>query len=392
MKRRLINPITGYALFLAGLVFFAALLFVAPWSQSALVYSTDDGFAIASTTPPTPPEPPKPKHIETPESVKAIYMSSWVAGTPSVREGLIKLAEETEINAIMIDVKDYTGRISFAVNDPALARYGSADPTRIKDIDALIAELHEKNIYIIARIAVFQDDFLARKRPDLAVKRASTGNIWLDHKKIAWLDTSAPEVWDYSFLVAQEAVKRGFDEINLDYIRFPSDGAVSDTSYPYYRPSEESKAEAVRRYYAYIGERKEELGVPVSGDLFGMVLTETSDMNIGQILENGLEYFDYVAPMIYPSHYPDGFNGWKKPATVPYELAKYVLDAGVVRSVAASTTPEKIRPWLQDFDLGADYTAEMVRAQIKATYDAGLDSWMLWAPSNKYTRAALLTP
>ena len=191
-------------------------------------------------------------------------------------------------------------------------------------------------------------------------------------------------------MVAQEAVKRGFDEINLDYIRFPSDGAVSDTSYPYYRPSEESKAEAVRRYYAYIGERKEELGVPVSGDLFGMVLTETSDMNIGQILENGLEYFDYVAPMIYPSHYPDGFNGWKKPATVPYELAKYVLDAGVARSVAASTTPEKIRPWLQDFDLGADYTAEMVRAQIKATYDAGLDSWMLWAPSNKYTRAALL--
>ncbi len=388
MKRRLAEPIIRYALFLTGLALFAVVLVIVPWSRRTLVYSTDDGVAEASTTPLA--LTPKPKHIETPNPLKAIYMSSWVAGTPSIREKLIALADETEINAMVIDVKDYTGKISFAVNDPALARYDSADPSRIKDIDALIAELHEKGIYTIARVAVFQDDFLARKRPDLAVKRASTGNIWLDNKKIAWLDMGSREVWDYSLLVAQEAVNRGFDEVNFDYIRFPSDGTVSDTSYPFYRASEETKAEAVRKFYAYIGEHKRELGVPVSGDLFGMVLTETTDMNIGQILENGLLYFDYVAPMIYPSHYPHGFNGWKNPATVPYELAKFVLDAGAVRAVVASTTPEKIRPWLQDFDLGADYTADMVRAQIKATYDAGLTSWMLWAPSNKYTRGALL--
>ncbi len=390
MKKRLSEPLVQYLIFLGGLALFAVLFFVAPWMDKTLVYSVDDGLAMASSSPVVPPPPPKPKHIETPKPLKAIYMSSWVAGTPSVRDGLIKLVEETEINAIVIDVKDYTGHISFAVNNPELARYDSADPSRIKDIDALIAELHDKNIYAIARVAVFQDDFLARKRPDLAVKRASTGGIWLDNKKIAWLDTASPEAWKYSLLVAQEAADRGFDEINFDYIRFPSDGPVSDASYPHFRPSEETKADAVRRYYAYIAEHKEELGVPVSGDLFGMVLTETTDMNIGQILENGLEYFDYVAPMIYPSHYPNGFNGWKKPATVPYELAKFVLDAGSARAVAASTTPDKIRPWLQDFDLGADYTADMVRAQIKATYDAGLDSWMLWAPSNKYTRGALL--
>ncbi len=390
MKKRLSEPLVQYLIFLGGLALFAVLFFVAPWMNTTLVYSVDDGLALASSSPAIPLPTPKPKHIETPKPLKAIYMSSWVAGTPSMRDELITLVEETEINAIMIDVKDYTGHISFAVNNPALARYDSADPSRIKDIDALIAELHEKNIYVIARVAVFQDDFLARKRPDLAVKRASTGDIWLDNKKIAWLDTTAPEVWDYSLLVAQEAADRGFDEINFDYIRFPSDGPVSDASYPYYRPSEETKADAVRRYYAFIAEYKEKLGVPVSGDLFGMVLTETSDMNIGQILENGLEYFDYVAPMIYPSHYPNGFNGWRKPATVPYELIKFVLDAGTARAAAASTTPEKIRPWLQDFDLGADYTADMVRAQIKATYDAGLDSWMLWAPSNKYTRGALL--
>ncbi len=390
MKRRLSEPLVQYLIFLGGLALFAILFFVAPWMDKTLVYSANDGLAIASSSPVVPPPPPKPKHIETPKSLKAIYMSSWVAGTPSVRDGLIRLAEETEINAIVIDVKDYTGHISFAVNNPELARYGSADPSRIKDIDALIAELHDKNIYAIARVAVFQDNFLARKRPDLAVKRASTGSIWSDNKGIAWLDTASPEVWKYSLLVAQEAADRGFDEINFDYIRFPSDGPVSDASYPHYRPSEETKADAVRRYYAYIAKHKEKLGVPVSGDLFGMVLTETSDLNIGQILENGLEYFDYVAPMIYPSHYPNGFNGWKKPATVPYELVKFVSDAGFARAVAASTTPDKIRPWLQDFDIGADYTADMVRAQIRATYDAGLDSWMLWAPSNKYTRGALL--
>jgi len=390
MKKKLKEPIVQYLIFLGGLALFAVIFFLTPWMDRTLVYSIDDGLAMASTSPTLPLVPSKPKHIETPKPLKAIYMSSWVAGTPSVREGIITLIDETEINAVVVDVKDYTGKISFAVNDPVLARYDSADPSRITDIDALIAELHEKGIYVIARVAVFQDDYLARKRPDLAVKRASTGGIWLDNKKIAWLDTSAPEAWEYSFLVAQEAEHRGFDEINFDYIRFPSDGPVSDASYPYYRSSEETKAEALRRYYAYIGERKSELGIPVSGDLFGMVLTETSDMNIGQILENGLEYFDYVAPMIYPSHYPNGFNGWKKPATVPYELAKFVLDAGSARALAASSTPEKIRPWLQDFDLGADYTADMVRAQIRATYDAGLDSWMLWAPSNKYTRGALL--
>lgn len=386
MKRRK-HYLLHYLVFGLGILFFAFIFLILPWLEDDFVYSNEVGGVTAAVVLPPPP-PPKPKHIETPEPLKAIYMSSWVAGTPSIREGLVQLIDDTEINAVVIDIKDYTGKISFKVQDPTLLAYGSSE-NRISDLDAFIEELHSKNIYVIGRVAVFQDDYLARERPDLAVKRASTGGIWQDNKKLAWLDVKAREVWEYNFAVAEESVRRGFDEINFDYIRFPSDGPVSDMSYPYYRPSEESKADAVAEFYAYLGSRKAELEVPISGDLFGMVLTETQDLNIGQILESGLAHFDYVAPMIYPSHYPRTFNGWDNPAEVPYELVKYVLDAGVARAVAASTSPSKIRPWLQDFDLGADYNAAKVRAQIRATYDAGLTSWMLWAPSNKYTRGAL---
>ncbi|MEK9201846.1 MAG: putative glycoside hydrolase, partial [Patescibacteria group bacterium] len=128
-------------------------------------------------------------------------------------------------------------------------------------------------------------------------------------------------------------------------------------------------------------------GVVISADLFGMTTTNTDDLNIGQVLERTLPYFDYIAPMVYPSHYPKTFLGFSNPAEKPYEVIKYSLDSAVTR---ASTTPQKIRPWLQDFDLGAVYTKEMVRAQIQATYDAGLTSWMLWDAANTYTRGALL--
>jgi len=376
--------------FIGGILIFGFVFLVLPWFDGDLVYS-QNGLAVAdaTTTPVVPATPPPPPlHVTTPTPVRAIYMSSWVAATPSIREKMAKLIDETEVNAVVIDVKDYTGKIAFEVRNPELAAYDSAD-SRIRDIDEFITELHGKGVYVIGRVAVFQDNYLARTRLDLAVKFASTGALWTDNKKIAWVDMKSREVWDYNFLIAQEAVTRGFDEINFDYIRFPSDGKISDTSYPFYRKGEQSKQDAMREFYEYLGSRKHELGVPISGDLFGMVLTETNDLNIGQILENGLASFDYVAPMIYPSHYGNGFNGWKNPATVPYELVSYVMASGTERAVAASSSPNKLRPWLQDFDLGATYDAVMVRKQKQALYDLGLDSWMMWDPANTYTRGAL---
>jgi hypothetical protein len=342
------------------------------------------------------PEPEPIRHLPTPKPLKGIYMSSWVAGSPDFRNKLIKIIDETEINAVVIDVKDSTGVVSFEMADPFVQK---VDPfrNRVQDIEKLVKILHDKNIYIIARVSVFEDPILAEARPDLAVKKRSTGKTWKDRKGLAWVDMGSKEVWDYNIAIAKGAYEVGFDEINFDYIRFPSDGDMKDIMFTSLESSSTTtragtkldRPEELRIFFHYLSEKMKEIGVPISADLFGMTTTNTDDLNIGQVLENAIPYFDYISPMVYPSHYPNNYNGWKNPATVPYDLIKFVMGEGVNRLNSASTTPYKLRPWLQDFDLGAVYTAEMVRGQIKATYDVGLDSWLLWDPSNKYTVEAL---
>ncbi|MCI0542189.1 putative glycoside hydrolase [bacterium] len=324
-------------------------------------------------------------HIPTPDSVKAVYMSSWVAGTVSIRDKLVGLIDETEINAVIIDVKDYTGKISFKPEDPYLVAVGSGE-NRIPDIRALIADLHEKDVYVIGRVAVFQDPYFAQIHPELTVKRGD-GGTWKDRKGAVWLDTGSEVVWEYAVRIGEEAYNVGFDEINFDYVRFPSDGNMEDIFFPFSRNRD--KREVVREMWKELGWEMKKAGIPSSVDIFGMTTTAQDDMNIGQFFEDSLLYFDFVAPMVYPSHYPDGFNGFANPAANPYAIIHYAIGEGVKRAEAASTSPKKIRAWLQDFDLGADYGAKEVRAQIQALNDLGLDSWMLWDPSNVYTRGAL---
>jgi hypothetical protein len=252
-------------------------------------------------------------------------------------------------------------------------------------------------------VTVFQDPLYTRKNPSEAIKRASDGGVWKDRKGLSFVDVGSQPFWNYIGAMAKESYALGFDEINFDYVRFPSDGNMKDIVYPLEKLGVKTKHEALNKFFTYLDvELRQKLKIPISADLFGMVTTNTDDLGIGQVLEDALSHFDYVAPMVYPSHYPVGFNNWKKPATVPYELIKFTMGRAVARADAlasstASTTPiskaamrGKLRPWLQDFDMGADYTADMVRAQMKATYDVGLDSWMLWDPKNVYTRPALL--
>lgn len=333
-------------------------------------------------------------HIDTPEAVKAIYMTSWVAGMPSFREKLVKIADETEINSIVIDIKDYTGRIAFEIDNPLLQEVGAME-NRIPDVREFIKQLHGKNIYVIGRISVFQDPYLVGKRPDLAVKRESDGKVWKDYKGITWLDAGSKEVWDYIVAIAKESYAVGFDELNFDYIRFPSDGNMNDIYYPF---SEKKiladpyygKAEVMRDFFKYLKEQMKGVDAALSADLFGMVTTNPDDLNVGQVLEYAEPYFDYIAPMVYPSHYPLGFNGWPNPNKEVYKVVNYSMDNAVKRMLAASSTPTKLRPWLQDFNYGGNYNTAEVRAQIQAVYDSGLTSWMLWDPSNIYTTDALL--
>ena len=321
-------------------------------------------------------------HIQTPSAVKAIYMTSWVAGT-SGRERLIKLLDDTEANSVVIDIKDYTGKVAFAVEDPYLKKIVSVEK-RISDIRELIDRLHKKNIYVIGRISVFQDPHLVAIRPDLAVKTMQ-GTVWKDRKGISWLDAGSKEVWDYTIAIAKESYNDGFDEINFDYIRFPSDGDMKNIAYPFSEGKQ--KSVVMNSFYTYLSkEMRRQTKAVISADLFGMTATNKDDLGIGQILENALANFDYVAPMVYPSHFPVGWSNLAKPAENPYDVIKISMGKAVTR---ASTTPLKLRPWLQDFNLGAVYTAAMVRAQIQAVYDVGLTSWMIWSPSNKYTAGAL---
>ena len=343
-------------------------------------------------------EIPEVTHLKTPESVKAVYMSSWVAGTESIRKNVIDVIDSTEINSVVIDIKDYTGKISYKSSDPYLVSIGSSE-NRIADLDFLLNELHQKDIYVIGRIAVFQDPHFAARYPHLAVKRKSDGAIWKDRKGISWLDPGAKEAWEYIVAIGKEAYDRGFDELNFDYIRFPSDGNMRDIQYPV--SEGKSKEEVMGEFFSYLAEQLKNSSskkraffgkdVPViSADLFGMTTTALDDLNIGQVLESAFSHFDYIATMVYPSHYPSHFLGFINPADHPYEVVKFALDSAVARAKIATTSPYKLRPWLQDFNLGATYTQEMVRAQIQATYDAGLTSWMLWDPNNTYTKDALL--
>jgi len=366
------------------------------------------------------PDKPTVSHIKTPEQVRAIYMSACAASDPSFREKLVALATTTEINSIVIDVKDYTGTISFD-SENLLIKGNKGTGCKVSDLKDFINTLHEKGIYVIGRISSFQDIYLVKTRPELAVKKASNEEIWKDYKGVSWLDAGSKDVWDYLVTIGRESYAIGFDELNFDYIRFPSDGNMNDIKYPF---SENLvKHEVIKSFYTYLRENLNDLGVPLSADMFGMVTVANFDLNIGQVLEDALPYFDYISPMVYPSHYPATYGGYTNPAEHPYEIVKDAMIGAIskvnnlkssfstttittvttsstsITTSVATTTPadivnrvsiKQLRPWLQDFNLGANYTAEMVKAQIQAVYDSGLDSWLLWNAGNIYTKSALL--
>lgn len=333
-------------------------------------------------------------HIKTPEPLKAIYMTSCVAGTPSWRTSLKNLIEETELNAVVIDIKDYTGRVTFPNDFP---KNSSQRGCTVSDLKAFIAELHGSDIYVIGRISVFQDVSYSNIFPELAVKSKSTSGIWKDHKGLSFIDVGATPYWDYIIKISKDSYELGFDELNFDYVRYPSDGVMDDAIYSW-TIGTSTKATQLASFFSYLYENLKNTGVKTSVDLFGMTTTITNDMGIGQVLELALPYFDYVAPMVYPSHYPPMWHGFVNPAAYPYEVIKIAMTRGREREQMlnlskgiATSTPSKLRPWIQDFNLGATYGPDKVRAQIQATYDSGLTSWMLWSAANQYTKEALLT-
>ncbi len=429
----------------AGLVFTIAVVNFVSWPENDLQYSRTqvsihDGEQITGLDPKVevPAETTKPvtSHVPLPKQVKAIYMTSCVAGTPSFRDKLVTLIEETEINSVVLDIKDYSGTISFAPESEEWKGAWQNARCGARDMREFLALLHEKGIFVIGRITVFQDPFYAEIRPDLAVKRKDGVTTWHDGKGLSFIDVAAEDYWEHIIALAVDSYNLGFDELNFDYVRYPSDGDMFDISFPHTAKSKwpNDKQANLENFFAnltlvlrepklYDKYKHENTGresaVPwLSADLFGMTTTNFDDLSIGQIQERAVPYFDFVAPMVYPSHYPKSFLGLGNPNSDPYRVVFHAMDSGVKRLLATTTVvagfkheilnvatgtsptiykkealpPEKLRTWIQDFDYGGNYDVKEVRAQIQASYDAGVYSWMIWAPSNIYTKGALLGP
>lgn len=418
MLRGLLQLHIALPALIGGLLFYTGVSSGTEVSYDARIATTTVAQAAAATTSPSVVVPSGPPpfvvtHIKTPIPVKAAYMTSCIASGKSLRAPLTRLVEQTELNALVIDIKDFSGMVSVDFDDPRFVL--NSKGCTIPDIKEYIAELHEKRIYVIGRVTVMQDSVYTKSHPDAAVKRKSDGATWKDKKGLAFVDPGASEYWQHMVDIGKASYALGFDEINYDYVRYPSDGDMSNAKFT--RTGSTTKAVMMDRFFSYLGKGMRAAGVPSSADLFGMTTTNTDDLGIGQVLESALRNFDYVAPMVYPSHYPPNFNGWKNPNLVPYEIIHFSMsraveranaleqkESGWVAPVVSTTTPasaastakfvpqgiyaNKLRPWIQDFDYGKVYTEADVRAQKRATYDSGLLSWMAWDPSNKYTPSA----
>ncbi len=351
---------------------------------------------IATTTPvippaalPPPPPTPTGKPLQNPPKViKGLYMSAWSASSAKKSANIYSSLKASEGNALVVDLKDYSGTLSYHSDSEKLKGI-KTEEIKIQDIDAFVNSFHQKNVYLIARIAVFQDPALAKKRPDLAVQDSTTGVTWKDNKGLSWVDPASKEVWDYTVNIANDAYAHGFDEVNFDYIRFPSDGKLSVMTFPFYDIAKQTKASAIGDFFAYL--RSELKGKKISGDIFGLTTVDRTDLGIGQLIEAAYANFDYTCPMIYPSHFANGFQGYKNPAEHPYEVVLYSMTAAVRRlNEFKKANPGKfageLRPWLQDFDMGAVYGKAEAETQMNASEKAGVTGgWLLWDPSNNYS-------
>lgn len=325
--------------------------------------------------------------------VKGIYMTGNTVASTERFNKLIALVNTTEINAVVIDVKDDEGLMTYSSDLPDVEFTGANKRVRIKDINAVMKILRENNIYSIARIVTFKDRRAGDKYANLAVKNTS-GGIWRDRNGMSWLNPYNRDSWDYIVSIAEEAASKGFDEIQFDYVRFPTDGNMKIIDYG--ANARKPKAEAIAEFLSYGRERLSKKGVVVSADVFGLVTTATDDMRIGQHLESIARSVDVISPMVYPSHYGKGSYGVAEPDFEPYKIVNRSMSVAQGRIDAIKDVSKKavLRPWLQDFTATylpkyKRYGSAEVRAQIDATYDAGAEEWLLWNAGNKFTAGAL---
>lgn len=324
--------------------------------------------------------------------VKGIYVTGPKAGSASMEE-LIELIDQTELNAMVIDVKNDEGNITWKMDFEQAQEMGAC-VNYIGDMPELMNTLKEHEIYTIARIVCFKDPYLAKSNPELALKKPD-GTMVKDAYGLAWVNPYREEVWEYLTQLAEEAADMGFDEIQYDYVRFPI-GSDADAADYGVDMEVHPKEEAITGFLSYASERLAAKGVPVTADVFGTIIGSKTDVEkVGQNYVTLGATVDVLCPMVYPSHYSNQVFGLDVPDAHPYET---VYEALTQSREELAQVPEEtravVRPWLQAFTATwvqghISYGGEQIRQQIQAVYDAGYQEWVLWNASNRYGREGL---
>jgi hypothetical protein len=324
-----------------------------------------------------------------PDVVRGLYVNRWAALGERMWQ-LVDVAKKTEVNALVIDVKDDRGFLLYRSSVP-LARAIGADtnrPMSPKRLRAILDTMRAHEIFPIARIVVAKDPLLAQAKTEWSVKRKSDGAPWLDKNGRPWLDPHHREVWAYAGDIGEEAIALGFGEVQFDYVRFPDEPRLIREA-AFALSQGRVRAQVIREQLGYLHERFRARKVPMAIDVFGLTATDSTDMGIGQKWERFVDQADVVLPMTYPSHYAPGTYGLGNPNARPYAVLDHSLRDAKRRSTGI-TGAGTLVPWYQDFTLGPPrYGVAEVRAQIQAGYDNGVRSWMLWNPGSRYTLGAL---
>ncbi|HEY6091910.1 MAG TPA: putative glycoside hydrolase [Gemmatimonadales bacterium] len=325
------------------------------------------------------------------DPVKALYVNAWAFGSPKLWQ-LVRLADSTEINAFVVDVKDDTGCLLYPSEVKVAQDIGATKCVRTKDVATRLDTLRAHNIYTIARIVVAKDPLLAERKTAWSVQRRDGGGLWRDRIDIAWVDAFNDSVWIYAAQLAAEAVHLGFNEVQFDYVRFPDEPkeALAEAVFSARKPGE-SEREGVQAGIAILTSRLQPLGIPVTFDIFGLTSSATGDLGIGQVWEDFVTVADVVLPMVYPSHYYRGSYGLAWPNGEPYRVVHNALNEAIERSRPLARAAV-IRPYLQAFTLGRRkprYTPHEIREQIRAAEELGIDTWVLWNPRSVYQRDSL---
>jgi hypothetical protein len=326
---------------------------------------------------------PAPPLTQPPDSVRAIYVNAWAFGGKRFYD-LVRLADRTEINAFVVDVKDDTGYLTYRSEVPTAIQIGANSQLRARDVRERLRVMREHGIHPIARIVVAKDPLLAAHKPAWSVTHVD-GGLWHDRLNFAWVDAFNDSVWIYAAHLAAEAVRVGFAEVQYDYVRFPDEpeSRLASALFPGRRAGE-TKRQGVARNLKLLRERTRPLGVPFTIDVFGLTTSVPTDMGIGQVWEDLVTTADVVLPMVYPSHYMRGVYNLRHPNSQPYEVIRRAMQDAIRRSEPLGKTAE-IRPYLQAFTLGQPrYTPAHVREQIRAAEELGLRSWVLWNPRSAY--------